>query len=138
MTDPPSDHPQDPRILQLEAYADLFDMRVLDDLQQIEDDSGQPFVRKLFEDFLATIPQDIRNLEDAGCGSPDALKKITQQAHKIKGVCASLGMQSMMDVSGDIQKAAASNRPKEVALKIQMLKTTFERVCQYCNVRFDL
>ncbi|MFO7831807.1 MAG: Hpt domain-containing protein [Desulfuromonadaceae bacterium] len=81
-------------------------------------------VKMVLHAFMEDLPRQIEHLKEV-CAQSDT-DAIERQAHSIKGACANVGALYTRDLARNIEKAARSASPDQLAMMVDALEATQE------------
>mgnify|MGYP000509373485 FL=1 len=81
-------------------------------------------VKMVLHAFMEDLPRQIEHLKEV-CARREA-DAIERQAHSIKGACANVGALYTRDLARNVEKAARSASPDQLAMMVAALEATQE------------
>lgn len=101
------------------------------DWEQLHDLSGHDpdFERELLQLFLQDSQQQLAQLEVAWAEL--SLNRIRHIAHHIKGAAANVGANAIAQWARQIETAARDQRPVEIPIPLEELRSSIERLKTY-------
>ena len=103
----------------------LIDMRVIDELRELDGPSSASLLASLLHDYLREAPTtigDIKHLSDRREAAP-----LAARAHKLGGISASLGARGVADVCRRIEQQVAAGDLTSLPSLVDQLEMRFAR-----------